>query len=155
VRGEVFINRLPSCYITYTSSRIFWSFHASYRVPSLPKATAIAPIAPVRSLHRDRMALPYHKGRRLEAATDNTGSSARCNRCIDRTQKKWNALTDVPGSVNRSYMIKLVCFDGYSGPTWTLPASQQQVAQIIRFFPRSSHRSTQTPAAAPALPVTT
>jgi len=39
----------------------------SYRVPSLPKATAIAPIAPVRSLHGDRTALLYYRGRRLEA----------------------------------------------------------------------------------------
>jgi len=32
----------------------------------LPKATAMAPIAPVRSLHVGRTALPYHRGRRLE-----------------------------------------------------------------------------------------
>jgi hypothetical protein len=59
-------NALPPRYITYTSSRIFWSLHTSYRVPSLPKATAIAPIAPVRSLHGDTTALPYHRGRRLK-----------------------------------------------------------------------------------------
>jgi hypothetical protein len=29
-------NPLPSSYMTYTSSRIFWSFHTSYRVCLVP-----------------------------------------------------------------------------------------------------------------------
>jgi len=37
VRGEVSIDlHLPPWYITYTSSRIFWSFHTSYRVCLVP-----------------------------------------------------------------------------------------------------------------------
>jgi len=66
VSGEVAINLLLPGYMTYTSSRIFWSFHTPYRVPSLPKPAAIAPVAPVRSLHGDRTAVPNHKGRRFE-----------------------------------------------------------------------------------------
>jgi len=66
VCGEVAINLLLPGYMTYTSSRIFWSFHTPYRVPSLPKPTAIAPVAPARSLHGNRTAVPNHKGRRFE-----------------------------------------------------------------------------------------
>jgi len=66
VRGEVSLKSLLPIYISYTSSWIFWSFDTSYRVPNLPRATANAPVAPVRSLNGDRTALPFHRGRRLE-----------------------------------------------------------------------------------------
>jgi len=60
------MNHLPSSSITHTSSRICWSFHTSYRVPS---ACLVAPVVariPLKQkLHRDRTALPYHRGRRL------------------------------------------------------------------------------------------
>jgi hypothetical protein len=36
VRGKVSINPLLPSYMTYTSSRIFWSFHMSYRVCLVP-----------------------------------------------------------------------------------------------------------------------
>jgi len=36
VRGEVSVKPLPPCYMTYISSRIFWSFHTSYRVCLVP-----------------------------------------------------------------------------------------------------------------------
>ena len=67
VRVEESINPLPPSYMTYTSSRVFWSFHTSDRVSSLMKATAIASLPLVLLHHGDRTALPYHRGRPLEA----------------------------------------------------------------------------------------
>jgi len=73
-------NPLPPSYMTHTSSRIFWSFHTSYRVCLVPAesgdSNSACSAGAVAARRQNGVAVP-HRGRRLEAVRGNA-SARRC-----------------------------------------------------------------------------